>query len=162
MSEQPYSQRPEGMSTDLIVCAVCGRTCDWNDSTKRNEHSLQDQDGADHPAVPVKASELQHHNARCDFCNQDVPEGSIWTVPASDFPMPMIPTMSVGDWAACSTCVDLIRRDRWTALISRVVSLSPSALTTGVHKDWLKALYRKLAVHITGEPYQDPERRTRL
>lgn len=157
----------------LVVCSVCGRVLSYDEAENRYTHNLQDQINEDHPPVAVHASEMPTHNARCDFCNRDVAHEDIWTVPASDFQLPQVvgitadghadstrPQMSIGDWAACRDCVNLVQRDRWTQLIKRVQETSPSGrLSDGVQKAWLTALYRKLAVHIRAEPYRAVTRR---
>jgi hypothetical protein len=155
---------PPSAGTPLVVCAVCARVLSYDGTAGGYAHSFQDRD-TDHPAVATYARDLPTHHARCDFCNADVAHDAVWTVPARDFCHPQIlgapPEVSVGDWAACIGCVELVRSNRWDQLVERVVRLSPSLSNVASlqQRAWLVALYRKLAEHMTGEPYRGPTRR---
>ena len=56
----------------------------------------------------------------CDFCSKPSPN---WRYPASEFttvPEPeQSPATSIGDWAACDTCHDLIEASEWIGLCVR-------------------------------------------
>lgn len=140
--------------TELRACAVCGRVLDYT-SGKGWAHTFQDRLNEDHIAVPVTLDQISVIG-RCDFCNVDFPA---WEVPARDFPTP-IGTMSSGPWAACDTDADLIRHNRWDALIQRIALLA--AKRTGVHREIVKAtltpLYNRLRKNITG-PVRRPTNR---
>lgn len=147
---KPVSEPPS------MVCAVCGRVLDLYqapDGTHSYMHSMQDRRyGEDHPAVPVAHDQIKPEY-RCDFCNTDYPT---WILPAKSFELPNVPgNVSHGDWAACDTCIELIRKWRWESLARRATE--HSAYRTVIPPVLLKAklltLYSQLQKNITGEPY---------
>lgn len=107
------------------VCGVCGYPLDRFTKNKPTDtvlgwgHFRPPDDG--HVAVPVDADQIRH-NQQCDFCGD---EPVVLEIVAHSFEM-MAETavtpaqMSVGGWGACTDCGSLIRRNRWSALISRV------------------------------------------
>lgn len=104
--------------------------------------------------MPALPSEVTVHG-RCDFCSADDPA---WYIPARPFMVDAGPGQSSDDWAACDTCVELVRADRWTELrrhaVTRLVSqrprLSPAeADRLGAH---MSRLWRQLRPNITGAP----------
>jgi hypothetical protein len=106
------------MRSDWKICAVCGYPLghDTNRIGQPGEwrHSRDDQQ--DHPPVPVGLYEIEF-NQRCDFCDE---AGATLIVLCTDFEMPLQVTKSVGHWAACETCGELVRRKRWSQLITHV------------------------------------------
>lgn len=61
----------------------------------------------------------------CDFCSDPGPR---WRYPCADFvskstSLPGVVTQeSKGDWAACTTCSELIEHDRWHVLAFRAAA----------------------------------------
>jgi hypothetical protein len=142
----------------VMVCQTCNRVLETYTSIDRvgYRHAMQDRDG--HPAVPVPMP-AGYTGGRCDFCNVDHPTH---VVPARDFRVPVTDTMSRGNWGACAECAELVRRNHWSALLTRVarshersygVSMAPEI------KRNLQALYARLQVHISGpvRPITDEE-----
>lgn len=145
----------------LMACAVCARILDYDEQLEAFTHTLADLDrenAGDHLVVPVLATTLEA-KTRCDFCGEnEIPRSEVWTVPAETFEMPKIGVpgerrrMSVGDWAACETCADLVTRNRWRALVSRVIGQHRQGREK-IPKAWVEQAYLRLAVHLTGKPY---------
>lgn len=54
----------------------------------------------------------------CDFCSS--PKVT-WRYPARNILMTDIQALSVGDWAACDTCHDIIERDGQPGITARTV-----------------------------------------
>lgn len=129
------------------VCAVCGRVLDFWEG-KGWLHPLADPTLDDHPAVPVSDTEVPVV-AKCDFCYADSPG---WIIPARTFAS--MGAKSAEDWAACDSCVVLIEKNQWNALLRRVkVSWEErSGPMDSEVEARLKALYRTLRKHITGAP----------
>lgn len=95
------------------VCEVCRRVLDFHEH-EGYRHTIGDAD-ADHAPVPIPAIEVDEIAGRCDFCYADGPE---FVIPARDFEV--VPGHeSLGDWAACATCADLIGSDQWSRLVRR-------------------------------------------
>jgi hypothetical protein len=143
----------------VMVCAVCGRVLDrrqrWPQWDKTEyEHTAQDRDAeADHPAVAVPQRRNDVSRPRCDFCNADQVQGSLWIVPATSFEMPGMPgNFSDGDWAACDDCASYIRENKWDGLVRYVCTLR----ATPAYMNLVTALYQTLQRHITGLPYKEP------
>lgn len=104
---------------------------------------------ADHVAIPVDYDAVPI-NVKCDFCHQAVGFGQDWTVPATDFEMPMPPGaptghVSLGNWGACDECASLIRRKRWTQLINRALD----AFQEGERRPVSPAIRQALRRHLT-------------
>lgn len=90
--------------------------------------------------MPVLASEVPYIG-RCDFCNVDHPT---WRVPASSFQV--APGHgSDGDWAACDSCVELVKVRNWSVLARRAAP-APHLVPA------LQVLYGTLEQHLLGEP----------
>ena len=100
-------------TTTPIVCAICDVAL--NVSSDIDGMTYIHPLPADHDPVPVKAPE--GWRGRCDFC---FAEPGDWIVPAKTFAVPV--ATSAEDWAACNTCVALIERDQWNALVRRAVT----------------------------------------
>lgn len=128
------------------VCAACGRVLDYHEG-RGWEHPL-DPTLLDHPAIPVDDTEVPV-NEKCDFCFSD---GTEWILPARAFQVG--PNHgSQGDWAACSPCAELVRKDDWNGLMRRVKEMWPGHLGTGLSPDgelWLRRTYRALRKNRTG------------
>lgn len=143
-------------------CAVCGHALNHFVDREGNEawiHPMDLVETPDHPPVPIDRQVTSI--IKCDFCSV---ENAPWVVPANSFEMPTVQgvnydQMSNGDWAACDICVDLINRQRWTALVKRSNDMLYKkygiALPNNVLHRMTSDLYRRLAVNITGEPYRE-------
>lgn len=134
-----------------IICAVCRTALDTyaDDEGLSYIHAAHVAD-PDHEPQPIEAPD--DWRGHCDFCLTGV---AAWVIPARTFTTPLTGHLSAEDWAACDTCVDLIAKDQWNALVRRVVTatcerhpeMAPEDIQTPV-----KALYRALRKHITGAP----------
>lgn len=149
---------PPSQSGEIAVCAVCHRVLDFHEETMSYWHSYQDRLHEDHPPVPVPKKEVGVR-ARCDFCNIDVDGDQVWTVPADTFTAPAPgrdgnPYVSVGDWASCPTCADLIARGRWGALVTRGIEVRRKRGDLNVGRRVMVELYNRLQAHITGPPHR--------
>jgi hypothetical protein len=133
------------------MCAVCGISLDQVGGQWFHIRELVGK--SDHVAVPVDYDPAQVR-AMCDFCYLEIPRDDIWTVLAQDFQIPIIGTMSAGNWAACSTCVGYVRLGAWSALVdhagteyTRRNGGNPTEI-----KMWLTALYERLSKNLTDPP----------
>lgn len=137
----------------IRICETCRKVLDIRATAfgVTYEHTIQDKD--DHPVIPVIPPE-GWSQGRCDFCNADHPE---YVLPVRDFTAP-VPDLvnehtSVGDWAACRRCADLIRLGNWLALerqaIGRLQDLAPVKLTSK-EKEPIRKLYRMIRQNVTG------------
>ena len=82
----------------------------------------------------------------CDFCSC---EPITTTVLATSFELPPIGNIhqaSLGNWAACDQCAELIRADCWANLSIRVSDL----MDCGDTHAYFDALYALLRTHIYG------------
>lgn len=135
----------------VFVCDICGRVLDLrtDEQGATYVHTFQDCP-ADHEPVPVEAPP-GYRGGRCDFCNVDHPE---FVVPVRDFPVPGLEAThnSLGDWAACAACAQLIKRNQWNALVARVVVLKKRAGLPISDRavSALRAIYRRLRENIKG------------
>jgi hypothetical protein len=135
------------LDPDSRVCMVCGRVLDYH-SGRGWAHTIADQPGLDHPAIPVTPDEAGDQViGRCDFCYADEVK---YTLPAESFIIGR--HGSQGDWAACDGCAREIEKNAWNALLRRVL-----ASHTARHgapppevEQALRALYRELRKHVTG------------
>jgi hypothetical protein len=130
------------MDDELVVCAVCGyppNRTDFPELFDGCEYFHAGEQLRDHLIVPVLAREIQF-SQRCDFCDGGE---VVDVVVAEDFDTPL-DTRSLGNWAACQTCGQLVRRRRWTQLAARVQQMSPQEMNRAF---WLK-LYRGVEVHM--------------
>lgn len=145
---------------DMPACAVCAQPL--NRIEVRNAFgvvkegwvhvgSTIDHDPADHPAVPVSRDAVQLEG-RCDFCSAPDPA---WQLPVTDLGILIVESAdaevghnSIGDWAACEECAELIRADRWDALTARSLRiLVASSLELGPNRAALAQSLREL--HLT-------------
>jgi hypothetical protein len=100
----------------IFICETCqlvlDDVTDHDGSTLRHPPTTPD----DHEVVPVPAP-VDFQGGKCDFCSKGSPA---FVVPANDFRVPHSPMqMSLGDWAACIVCADLIDSGRWPLLVRR-------------------------------------------
>lgn len=136
-------------ASTIIICATCNRVLDlYTDATTtRYQHTLGDSP-ADHAPVPVEAPP-GYRGGHCDFCNADHPA---FVLPARDFLLPVPGQNSLGDWAACQLCADLITKNQWTELVVRVTEIEAHR---GLHLGAggvaaLHGLYALLRHNVTG------------
>lgn len=138
------------------ACAVCGRVLSHRTSDAGQQDWIHPAgEGDDHPVVPVPWDQVRVRPL-CDFCRG---EPVTHEVPAASFLLP-ISGGSDGDWAACTPCANLIRRNRWGPLTHRVREsmearhgpMAPEMVTI------LNVTYARLRIHMTGpvRPYQPP------
>jgi len=122
---------------------------------------------ADHLVVPVESGELRWL-PRCDFCSADDVK---WTIYCDTFIIPSCEVAEVfnlasdpgvghvlsGNWAACDTCIDLVRRQRWTALTTRVRNTcGPDPSGRLLNRNMLLRVYAQLAIHMRGIVPREP------
>ncbi len=126
------------------VCAVCGYPLErLGDDWLHSRETMQD-----HVSVPVDAgTHLERISQRCDCCDAD----KITHIAlAHDFDFPpvhQLPQRSIGHWALCAECAELIRRRRWSGLVSRVRASAPVGKM--VPPRWyLEDLYARLDRHM--------------
>jgi hypothetical protein len=119
------------------------------------QHGAHDQLTEDHPAVPVTLDEIEAIG-RCDFCNADFPS---WQLPCETFINP-VGEMSVGAWAACDTCGDLISRNRWDTLLRRAAKFAAerNGLPEWLIRSQIEALYGMVRRNRTGPLERVPGR----
>lgn len=134
------------------ICGVCGRVLDWSPILGFFHNLMDAGEELDHVAVPVPAHEApQQVRARCDFCSGENPT---WELPARDFEFDIGGAGSIGDWAACDTCADLIRKNAWTALTKRSADWfgknNNEPPLDGPAFNRLKRMHRQLRQNITG------------
>lgn len=104
----------------------------------------------DHPVIPVTVQEAgEQVIPRCDFCFCDYPE---YVLPVRNFVKGI--SGSMGDWAACETCIQLVEKNRWNALYDRTAAgyearhgEMPPAVQTS-----MRSLHRTVRKNITGAP----------
>lgn len=135
------------------ICAVCGRVLDYWEGPSgegwRHSFAARDPEELDHEPVPVPVSQAPEQlRERCDFCYTDQAN---WIVPTRDFSY--VTSVSVGNWAACDACAELIGRNDWNGLLRRVEEHWNAA--RGVPMDdltrkILRKLYRELRKNIYG------------
>lgn len=143
-----------------VMCGVCGRVGVFDMNTRTYQHGAQDTD--DHPYVPVRITDAPEQlQGRCDFCNLTGEQH--WLLPVEDYPVGLLPDgreyWNRGGYAACDACADLIRRNRWTALVNRVAELrcqEGSAKTLIELRAMYTFAYKELRRHITGPLHYDP------
>lgn len=155
------------------ACAVCARGLHRLVDTHTGEYQyvhpfdMELAETDDHPPVPVAPNEIKM-DTRCDFCFWRDPQ---WVIPVRDFSynwaklgMP-IGGSSVGSWAACDTCADLVNRGLWPNLVRRAAdaylhTTRELELDSAMHNDeasefaieHIRATYKKLRKNILGSP----------
>ena len=142
------------MSTTIQpkMCAVCYIVLDQSGDGWIHTRELVGK--SDHIAVPVDYN-AAHVHTMCDFCYDEVLKPDAYTVPASNFQMPVIPTVSAGNWAACAACAYLVRTGDWNGLTDRATEMylkrePGSRLAGGTIHEWLGQSYEQLRQHMTG------------
>lgn len=148
----------ENDSRPIYACEICHHILDFDPRTNRYVHTASaPRDGHLVAAVPMET--LGYVLVVCDFCGYHVADGEIWTLPCTTFEMPSLPgdriRMSVGDWAGCPICTEMITNDQWGMLMNRVLT------THHFDKDhpakpWLMELHSRIRQNVTGQPYLEP------
>lgn len=120
----------------------------------------------DHLPVPVTAEEIQHAETHCDFCHRRNPQ---WVIPVRNYEYENwkklgvpLDGASVGSWAACDTCADLVNRGLWSDLTRRgqaAYRQVTAEMELGKHyaadatvDDQIRQMYRQLRKNIAGSP----------
>lgn len=129
------------------VCAVCGQVLDRYQGGWIHTAELVQAPNS-HVAVPVEYGAVPLVT-RCDFCHRTVELFQRWCVPATDFEVPLIKTVSIGGWACDKVCADLVAARDWNGLIDRHYA-SPETQTVDapIYREWLEKLYAKLEEHM--------------
>lgn len=136
------------------VCKVCRRALELHRESGVLSWRHHQQDAlADHPVRPVDAESIEV-KGRCDFCNGPEPT---WVLPVRTFTAGMDDKgrahVYEGDWGTCEPCAQLIDRNAWNRLLTRVQEEweashgvpAPESKKTG----W-RRLYRMVRENITG------------
>jgi hypothetical protein len=110
-----------------MACAVCGRILEQTiraDGSVEWTHPADEELKADHPVVAVDVAELPGGaEMRCDFCFDSSPVWSVVTPAITWAIIDGVEHRHADDgWAACETCIDLVRRDQWSALARRIIT----------------------------------------
>lgn len=127
-----------------IVCQTCRRPLqltDWPGTrrTPRWDHypnHVRLPDWYPHEPIPVEAPYMDGRHV-CDFCGVEDP---VWAYRCGDFVSDESATWtaaSLGSWAACHACSDLIEADEWEALAAYCVTMIESRygkMTGGAEK----------------------------
>ena len=98
----------------------------------------------------------------CDFCTMAAP---MWRHPCRTFVVITTKTStrtkhyrSIGDWAACETCSEFIRRRQWDSLLDRMSTDIPSITSDPDRQASLREfqcnLLRAFRENRTAEPYR--------
>jgi hypothetical protein len=125
----PHTEQPK-------CCAVCWEPLDRVQTTndqitfdKTNNwlHAGELVRPRDHPAIPVDYDD-EKVQVVCDFCKAEVNRSTCFSVPAKDFTVPVIPHRSIGSWATCPDCAELVRANDWDALVDRAAKLRWASL----------------------------------
>lgn len=114
------------------LCGRCRRPLDWHQPPEGPgwwTHPSTPHPGvADgHAPEPIPASRVANEMVgTCDFCTAVHPQ---WVYPCTDFTItaPGVPGYgSVGNWAACGVCAELIERGHWDKLARRALARHPA------------------------------------
>lgn len=100
------------------ICETCQRVLDVYTGADGVELRHTPQDPDDHDVKPVLAPP-GWAGGRCDFCSATPPA---YILPARDFRVPGRRDMSMGNWAACEKCGELIKFRRWADVERRAVA----------------------------------------
>lgn len=135
--------------TGIMICAVCRRVLDRyaDEDGMGYRHTVQDQRIAIHAPQPIPMPD-DYREGRCDFCNLDQ---MAFALPVRDFQPPGLSGhMSMGDWAACLDCARLIDGNRWTDLVTRVISIREGQFGETTDPVHYNRLYRAVRKNISG------------
>ena len=139
-----------------MFCAACKGVLDYLQESGEPEgrwvHGREEFGKRTHVVVPVTFMEISEVAGHCDFCFAESPA---WSVVCEPF---TLTTGVAGQgeteqnfsslWAACDECADLVRRRRWSALVTRVLDAFEKRhdhrLPRGIHKNYLKVLYSRV------------------
>lgn len=140
------------------LCARCRRPLDWHQNPDRPgwwthpaaPHPIDD----DHDPDPIPASRVANEMVgTCDFCAAPHPE---WCYPCDDFTVSVTTSPdygSVGDWAACRDCHDLIERGHFDKLARKAVRSHPARVRP-VAVELVAALHAGFRAHRGGPPHR--------
>lgn len=145
---------PDQIDPTIRICAVCGYVLDYTrgpDGQDRWLH-LRNEDG--HVVVPALPTEV-HTTGRCDICGALFPR---FEVPVADFAVPPVDgiptgTGSRGNWACCDECAQLIKTDRWGAVVRRAqasVERRDGRPMSRAVADHMRQTYWRLRANVTG------------
>jgi hypothetical protein len=119
--EQSNEQNPE---RTWMICGTCGYPLELKTPREGDRQWLHvREDARDHVVVPVDAADIEF-NSRCDFCDR---EQATEIVLCDSFIVPDTPSRSIGHWAACEQCAEMVRRRRWSQLVTYVRAASTPA-----------------------------------
>lgn len=142
------------MAAPSMVCATCHRPLDafTGVGPPRYEHTAKFAHYKHRP-VPVARRANNALNS-CDFCPG---LSAVWVVRCRDFPYPSLDAMmpmqiSVGDWAACEECGQLVHDGKWDELATHAGNAY--ALDLGLDpvrfRPYLRELHSRLRKNMTG------------
>jgi hypothetical protein len=139
---------PPGTIPPRMICAVCGYVLEHTSNRDMATIFFNGQEFGhirpslkDHVVVPVDPGDVEV-NGHCDFC--DVPEPTEVVV-ADTFITGL--SRSVGNWAACEECAELVRRRRWSQLVTRVRGMIGHSAAT-IPRSLLLRYYEDLDAHM--------------
>lgn len=145
--------------TQIPICVHCRRVLDLvaTEHGTHYAHTIADSHEDHHHSPVPTIMQAMDRRPRCDFCTTD---SVTHTIPARSFDMPTpdsTPTnRSIGDWAACDTCAQLVHRNQWTRLEQHVAALHHDRngvpLTADQHRA-LHRVWRRLRANIVGPPH---------
>lgn len=147
-----------------ILCRRCRRPLASefieHDGTRKQRwihtlHRLDESIGCPNPPDPVVDDGTFPGSAinLCDFCSEPAPT---WIYPCSDVMTPIETLGSVGAWAACDTCAEMIEGRRVHQLANRAYAavedtLPPNAMMRRVYQVQLQDLHRSFLKARIGE-----------
>lgn len=143
------------------ICGVCGYPLEHAVDRPTGEElgwlHARPSTAADHIVVPVDADQLPVIEQRCDFCDaQPVTDAVLCT--SFVMPLPGPPQKSIGHWAACTPCAELVRRRRWSQLVTRSRQLNPEVMGDMPRKlaeDLFGAVERHMVEVVTLEEWRE-------
>ena len=141
-----------------MACAVCAAILDERIDPRTGEHeyihsaSVAHVGGDDHIPVPVTLDSVRVSEA-CDFCFVQEPER--W-IDADSFEWPDLPDhWSIGGWAACTACAELIDAGAWKRLVARAANSFDRRHNSGEmdldERVMLWHTYQELGKHMIGK-----------
>lgn len=161
------------------ACATCGRTLSRIVKGKfvvgyQHPFDMELTGSDDHAPVPVRLSEISP-DGRCDFCFMRNPR---WVLPVHSFSYEEMNTLvgmpmdygSMGSWAACDGCAELLNNNAWPMLARRAIaayhSVSESMGQEPLDPDGqefvemnIRILYFRLRKHVAGPVVENPNYR---
>ena len=129
-------------STPLVVCGTCRRPLarhEFPDDRDQSywTHELHDQvdqleNGFVHDAVPAEVFSPLDAVGQCDFCSTTPESGVSWLYPCTDFEeldALGVGHRSIGDWAACDPCSQMVERNDYAGLFRATLPTIPEGLS---------------------------------